>query len=185
MSIQTLATNKNNLQLDTITAEMDGTYICSVAADATGDVFEKEIEVIVEYPPTIAEFPSNDFFLNLGEEFNLECLATGNPPANMVWNRKTSDGDVTFRNGEMLSFENIHVENSGEYECVAENSRAIVTSKITITVLPPPSIFYENVELTPETSLEITLGQKFSLDCQRYVKNFKNVKILHFCIRNN
>lgn len=161
------ATNGHNFEITSIQPEMNGTFICSVGTDDTGDVFEKEILVIVESPPTIAYFPANDYILTVGEEFNLDCVAFGNPSPKVVWNRKTSDGDVTFRNSEKLTFESIHVENSGDYECVAENTRDTVRSGIKIVVLPPPTIFYENVELSADSALEITLGQTFSLDCQR------------------
>jgi len=161
------ATNGHNFEISKISSEMNGTFICSVGTDATGDVFEKEITVIVESPPEIANFPSNDYLLTVGETFTLECLASGNPAPNVIWNRKTSDGDVTFRNNKMLTFESIHVENSGDYECVAENSRNVAKSVIKIVVLPPPTIFYENVELSADSPLEVTLGQTFTLDCQR------------------
>ena len=161
------ATTGHNIEISAIQPEMNGTFVCSVGTDATGDVFEKYITVIVESPPTIAPFPVADYILTVGEAFNLECIAAGNPAPEIVWNRKTSDGDVTFRNSEMLSFEAIHIENSGDYECVAENTRDLDRSVIKIVVLPPPSIMYNEIELDGESSLEITLGQTFSLDCQR------------------
>ena len=76
-----------------------------VGTDATGDVFEKEISVIVESAPEISDFSSGEYIITVGKEFALECAASGNPEPDMTWTRKTSDGDVTFRNGPLLDFE--------------------------------------------------------------------------------
>ena len=64
-------------------------------------------------------------------------------------------------------FQAIHVENSGDYECVAKNSRGTSKKTVRIVVLPPPTIYYENVELDGVSSLEVTLGQTFTLECLR------------------
>ena len=167
--------NARNYVIKQITDDDAGLYTC-VVSTKTGDVFEREIEVEVEYRPEIVPFAIDDYIKTVGESLNVLCQASGNPLPKTTWQRVNSDGSVVdFREGPKLSFNSIHVENSGVYRCQAENRHGKDSQEIEITIVPPPTVMFdETTELESDHPFEVILGQPIQLDCNNEIVPFAN-----------
>ena len=165
--------NVKNFVIDSVTDDHAGFYTCVVSTN-TGDVFEQEIEVEVEYRPEIVPFVASDYMKTVGESLNVLCEASGNPLPKTIWQRVNSDGSaVEFRQGPKLTFDAFHVENSGVYRCQAENRHGLDTQEIKITIVPPPTIMFGGkTELQSDHPFEVILGQQITLDCNNEIVPF-------------
>ena len=158
-----------NYVIDSITDDDAGFYTCSIST-TTGDVFDQEIEVEVEYSPTIADFPTAEYVVTVGENLEINCQSDGNPEPEITWQRIGSDGsEILYREGPRLSFQEIHVENSGEYQCKAENIHGIDDQKIQVIVVPPPTILIGQLEISADHPFEIILGQEVEIECSNEI----------------
>ena len=167
--------NADNYQIKSISDEDAGFYTC-VVSTKTGDVFEREVEVEVEYRPEIVPFAVADYIKTVGESLSVLCEASGNPLPQTTWQRVNSDGSVVdFREGPKLMFNAIHVENSGVYRCQAENRHGKDMRELEITIVPPPTIMFdETTELETDHPFEVILGQPIQLDCNNEIVPFAN-----------
>ncbi|GBM04827.1 Down syndrome cell adhesion molecule-like protein Dscam2 [Araneus ventricosus] len=82
-------------------------------------------------PTFISVFPEHT--AHPGDHVSLQCISTGNPIPSVIWylddtivrqNSRITAGDDVNDTGDVISFLNItdiHVEDSGEYQCHATN----------------------------------------------------------------
>lgn len=109
-------TNKTGIIFKGMEKEDEGNYQCTVRAGDfqwTSKQFylEYKVEASIEYIP-------RRHFLDLGQEFNLTCEASGYPVPTVYWGKEGSD---FHSEGPILHFPSVTEEDSGQYFCIADN----------------------------------------------------------------
>ncbi|XP_036122223.1 contactin-3-like [Molossus molossus] len=118
---------------------------------ADGVMGEYEPKIEVQFPETLPAAK--------GSTVNLECFALGNPVPQITWRR--GDGlpfssKIRSRKfGGVLQIPNFQQEDSGSYECVAENSRGrnVARGRLTYYAKPHWVQLIRDVETAVGTSL--------------------------------
>lgn len=150
-------------------------YTCNVQYLATRTILAKE-------PITLTVTPSNavvrsrrphmmrptgahsSYLALRGQSLVLECLVQGFPTPKVKWLRKDGELSETRTKLEMsdrrLSFTNISESDSGEYQCIAENTQGKIVHTYTVTVEAAPYWVKE-----PLSQLYAP-GETVKLDCQ-------------------
>ena len=82
-------------------------------------------------PPTISSSPE-DVTMYTGDSISIPCTADGTPAPTISYCFNT---DVLSVTGGSLT--NVNVDNSGAYQCFAENIHGVVSASWTITVRDP------------------------------------------------
>uniref|UniRef100_A0AAX7T605 Neural cell adhesion molecule L1-like n=1 Tax=Astatotilapia calliptera TaxID=8154 RepID=A0AAX7T605_ASTCA len=99
-----------------------------------------------------------------GNSVTLECLPRGLPTPQVEWKKK--DGVLADTTGQVINFDrwlhfdNITLDDDGEYECKASNTHGSITRSFTVTVEAAPYWMKE-----PQ-NLMYTPGETVRLDCQ-------------------
>uniref|UniRef100_A0A3B4FB05 Neural cell adhesion molecule L1.1-like n=1 Tax=Pundamilia nyererei TaxID=303518 RepID=A0A3B4FB05_9CICH len=99
-----------------------------------------------------------------GNNITLECLPRGLPTPQVEWKKK--DGVLADTTGQVINFDrwlhfdNITLDDDGEYECKASNTHGSITRSFTVTVEAAPYWMKE-----PQ-NLMYTPGETVRLDCQ-------------------
>uniref|UniRef100_A0A452ES41 Contactin 3 n=1 Tax=Capra hircus TaxID=9925 RepID=A0A452ES41_CAPHI len=144
-----------------------GNYTCVVTSAVTNDrvlgsptpLVLRSDGVMGEYEPKIeVQFPET-LPAAKGSTVKLECFALGNPVPQINWRR--SDGlpfssKIKLRKfSGVLEIPNFQQEDSGSYECIAENSRGknVARGRLTYYAKPHWVQLIKDVELAVEDSL--------------------------------
>ncbi|KAI3357413.1 hypothetical protein L3Q82_015847 [Scortum barcoo] len=150
-------------------------YTCNVQYLATRTILAKE-------PITLTVTPSNSLLRNRrphmmrptgtqstyhalrGQTIELECIVQGHPTPKVSWLRKDGELSESRTTKDMfdrrLRFSNISESDSGEYQCIAENSQGKTTHTYTVTVEAAPYWTKEPI------SQLYAPGETVRLDCQ-------------------
>ncbi len=72
-------------------------------------------------PPKITKVPTREPRLNIGEDKNLTCSASGDPRPNITWTKDGTPMNEFNVSGPVLQLVNVQRNNSGSYRCTASN----------------------------------------------------------------
>ena len=113
----------------TLANENKGLYTCNVTNPAGTD----SASIFITTKPVIQVSPE-DTYSSIGEEVKFSCRASGFPTPNYIWtktNGKLPDNSSISTNGDGLSTLTIFpvmLEDYGEYNCIANNSKSVQVS---------------------------------------------------------
>ncbi|CAG0919293.1 unnamed protein product [Notodromas monacha] len=108
-----------------ITETDEGLYVCQVVVSTQESVYA-EVNVLVLRPPTISDESTRSLIVSDGDDFRLDCIATGYPEPTVTWRRAKNepfsglDGAVVTY-GEELLIPNATKLDRGTYYCMAWN----------------------------------------------------------------
>ncbi|RNA03685.1 lachesin [Brachionus plicatilis] len=131
------------LHFDPLDRDDIGNLTCFLA-----DTGEEEVSLTryldVHSEPIILESSTKDVEVDIGESFNLDCMAQGYPKPNISWIRADSkplQGGIAKFNDQRLMLRNISMHDRGVYKCIATNligSGSEWTLKVSVRF--PPSV---------------------------------------------
>uniref|UniRef100_A0A672SIN3 Contactin-1-like n=1 Tax=Sinocyclocheilus grahami TaxID=75366 RepID=A0A672SIN3_SINGR len=133
-----------NMYIAKVEASDVGNYSCFVSSPTIGkSVFSMPIPLIpqIESAPEWAEH-INDTEKDVGSELTLRCVAVGKP---LPWIRWLKDG-YSYGKGE-LKFSSLTFEDSGMYQCIAENEWGTIYASAELRVVScAPTFIYNPVK---------------------------------------
>ncbi|XP_043389844.1 neural cell adhesion molecule 1 isoform X4 [Chelonia mydas] len=163
----------NFLQIRGIKKTDEGTYRCEGRILARGEVNFKDIQVIVNVPPSVrARQNTMNATANLSQSVTLVCDADGFPEPAMRWMK---DGDLIERgdddekydfnyDGSELTIKKVEKSDEAEYTCIAENKAGKQDAIIHLKVFAKPKITYVENKTAMELEDQITLTCEASGD---------------------
>ncbi|XP_039352686.1 neural cell adhesion molecule 1 isoform X7 [Mauremys reevesii] len=163
----------NFLQIRGIKKTDEGTYRCEGRILARGEVNFKDIQVIVNVPPSVrARQNTMNATANLSQSVTLVCDADGFPEPAMSWMK---DGDLIERgdndkkydfnyDGSELTIKKVEKSDEAEYTCTAENKAGEQEAIIHLKVFAKPKITYVENKTAMELEDQITLTCEASGD---------------------
>lgn len=126
--------NEPTLQIDNVGFEDEGTYECEATNAKGRDTFQGR--VIVQASPEWLKVIT-DTEANIGSNLHWSCAAAGKPRPTTRWLRNgqplSSQERIDVKNGE-LRFSKLTLEESGMYQCVAENKHGAIYSSAELAV---------------------------------------------------
>ncbi|KAM3832314.1 contactin-1 [Vipera latastei] len=124
------------LKIFNIQFEDEGIYECEAENYRGKDKHSAKLYVQA-YPEWVEHI--NDTERDIGSEFYWPCIAAGKPIPTIRWLRN----GLPYWKGE-LRFSSLKLEDSGMYQCVAENIHGMIYSnaELKVIVLPPTFEFY-------------------------------------------
>ncbi|XP_069411159.1 neural cell adhesion molecule 1 isoform X14 [Ovis canadensis] len=162
----------NYLQIRGIRKTDEGTYRCEGRILARGEVNFKDIQVIVNVPPTVQARQSIvNATANLGQSVTLVCNAEGFPEPTMSW---TKDGEqieneedekyLFSDDSSELTIRRVDKSDEAEYVCIAENKAGEQDASIHLKVFAKPKITYVENQTAMELEEQVTLTCEASGD---------------------
>uniref|UniRef100_A0A8D0E7Y4 Neural cell adhesion molecule 1 n=1 Tax=Salvator merianae TaxID=96440 RepID=A0A8D0E7Y4_SALMN len=163
----------NYLQIRGIKKTDEGMYRCEGRILARGEVDFRDIEVIVNVPPTVRSRQSTvNATANLSQSVKLVCDADGFPEPTISW---TKDGESIERgeddekygfnyDGSELTIHRVEKNDEAEYICIAENKAGEHDATIHLKVFAKPKITYVENKTAMELDDQITLTCEASGD---------------------
>ncbi|XP_030394194.1 neural cell adhesion molecule 1 isoform X5 [Gopherus evgoodei] len=163
----------NFLQIRGIKKTDEGTYRCEGRILARGEVNFKDIQVIVNVPPSVrARQNTINATASLNQSVTLVCDADGFPEPAMSWMK---DGDLIERgdddekydfnyDGSELTIKKVEKSDEAEYTCTAENKAGEQDAIIHLKVFAKPKITYVENKTAMELEDQITLTCEASGD---------------------
>ncbi|KAJ8385295.1 hypothetical protein AAFF_G00190840 [Aldrovandia affinis] len=136
----------------------EGPYICTVMVN--WKPLSYRVNLIVQVPARIANV-SADIAVNEGSNITLMCLAVGRPEPTILWKHSVARGrNKLISEGEYIEITAITKEQSGVYECSANNDvSAPDVRTVLVTVNYPPYILNARSTGAP-------VGHKGILQCE-------------------
>ncbi|KAG8568268.1 hypothetical protein GDO81_013941 [Engystomops pustulosus] len=141
-----------------------GNYSCQMAHGPM-EIPLVNYTVTVLAPPFIYQPPEDQSVL-LGSEVTFICESQGNPPPNITWfhnSKKVSPSSRQNLLGSKLHISNAMGEDSGMYQCMADNGVGVVQSAARLRIQSEsgsrPSI------VSPPTSVSVVNGDWITLTC--------------------
>uniref|UniRef100_A0A6Q2ZIA4 Contactin-5 n=1 Tax=Esox lucius TaxID=8010 RepID=A0A6Q2ZIA4_ESOLU len=149
------------LEIPNVQLEDSGTYECKAENPRGGTAFKGHLQVY-----TLPQWSSriNDTQLDSGEQLQWECRATGRPRPSYRWLRNgqpiTQQSRLEMVSGELI-IHKVQQDDSGMYQCVAENKYGAIYSSAELKILASAPVFNPN-----PIRLIATLGKDVSLECK-------------------
>ncbi|XP_067421664.1 neural cell adhesion molecule 1 isoform X1 [Emydura macquarii macquarii] len=171
--VRFIVLSNNYLQIRGIKKTDEGTYRCEGRILARGEVNFKDIQVIVNVPPSVhARQSTMNATASLSQSVTLVCDADGFPEPTMSW---TKDGDLIERgddeakydfnyDGSELTIKKVEKSDEAEYNCIAENKAGEQDAIIHLKVFAKPKITYVENKTAMELEDQITLTCEASGD---------------------
>uniref|UniRef100_A0A8C8S9J7 Neural cell adhesion molecule 1 n=1 Tax=Pelusios castaneus TaxID=367368 RepID=A0A8C8S9J7_9SAUR len=171
--VRFIVLSNNYLQIRGIKKTDEGTYRCEGRILARGEVNFKDIQVIVNVPPSVrARQSTMNATASLSQSVTLVCDADGFPEPTMSW---TKDGDLIERgddeekydfnyDGSELTIKKVEKSDEAEYICIAENKAGEQDATIHLKVFAKPKITYVENKTAMELEDQITLTCEASGD---------------------
>uniref|UniRef100_A0A8C5W6U0 Neural cell adhesion molecule 1 n=1 Tax=Leptobrachium leishanense TaxID=445787 RepID=A0A8C5W6U0_9ANUR len=163
--------SNNYLQIRGIKKTDEGTYRCEGRILARGEINYKDIQVVVNVPPSVrARQLEINSTANMGESVTLGCDADGFPEPEIIWTKKgeqiEEEGDKYSFNedGSEMTIRRVDKDDEAEYGCIAENKAGEDDAAITLKVFAKPKITYVENKTAVELDNEITLTCEASGD---------------------
>ncbi|XP_037697403.1 neural cell adhesion molecule 1 isoform X17 [Choloepus didactylus] len=164
--------SNNYLQIRGIKKTDEGTYRCEGRILARGEINFKDIQVIVNVPPTVQARQSIvNATANLGQSVTLVCDAEGFPEPTMSW---TKDGEqieneedekyIFSDDSSELTIRKVDKSDEAEYICIAENKAGEQDASIHLKVFAKPKITYVENQTAMELEEQVTLTCEASGD---------------------
>ncbi|XP_041666327.1 sialic acid-binding Ig-like lectin 10 [Cheilinus undulatus] len=130
----------------TVTVDVNHEYSCAVK----GHEDYRSPVVYGPKPPSVSVSPSAE--IKEGSSVILTCSSDANPAANYTWYKENEDSPLA--SGHIFTITDVRAEHSGNYYCVAQNTRGRHNSTITLTVWAENSSFIANIS---RTTLEVLM----------------------------
>ncbi|NXS52358.1 NCAM1 protein, partial [Brachypteracias leptosomus] len=171
--VRFIVLSNNYLQIRGIKKTDEGTYRCEGRILARGEINFKDIQVIVNVPPSVrARQSTMNATANLSQSVTLACDADGFPEPTMTW---TKDGEpieeaddeekYSFNyDGSELIIKKVDKNDEAEYICIAENKAGEQDATIHLKVFAKPKITYVENKTAMELEDQITLTCEASGD---------------------
>ncbi|XP_064029289.1 neural cell adhesion molecule 1 isoform X2 [Pogoniulus pusillus] len=171
--VRFIVLSNNYLQIRGIKKTDEGTYRCEGRILARGEINFKDIQVIVNVPPSVrARQSTMNATANLSQSVTLACDADGFPEPTMTW---TKDGEpieeaddeekYSFNyDGSELIIKKVDKSDEAEYICIAENKAGEQDATIHLKVFAKPKITYVENKTAMELEEQITLTCEASGD---------------------
>ncbi|XP_027434729.1 neural cell adhesion molecule 1 isoform X4 [Zalophus californianus] len=170
--VRFIVLSNNYLQIRDIKKTDEGTYRCEGRILARGEINFKDIQVIVNVPPTVQARQSIvNATANLGQSITLVCDAKGFPEPTMSW---TKDGEqieneedekyVFSDDSSELTIRKVDKNDEAEYVCIAENKAGEQDASIHLKVFAKPKITYVENQTAMELEEQVTLTCEASGD---------------------
>ncbi|KAM9255611.1 neural cell adhesion molecule 1 isoform 2-T2 [Cariama cristata] len=171
--VRFIVLSNNYLQIRGIKKTDEGTYRCEGRILARGEINFKDIQVIVNVPPSVrARQSTMNATANLSQSVTLACDADGFPEPTMTW---TKDGEpieeaddeekYSFNyDGSELTIKKVDKSDEAEYICIAENKAGEQDATIHLKVFAKPKITYVENKTAMELEDQITLTCEASGD---------------------
>ncbi|XP_078379831.1 hemicentin-2-like isoform X2 [Oculina patagonica] len=144
--------NQATLVLHDIKDSDVGRYCCK--AFFMQGMYTSCVDLLVLVPPAIVIPPINTTIIEFNELLSF-CNASGQPRPTITWRRK--DKEQVFPPGEYFTLPNVSRDDTGLYECIAQNSVGQVSVQFRINVLYQPTAHVIPGNLTVNQSDVITL----------------------------
>ncbi|XP_028930213.1 neural cell adhesion molecule 1 isoform X21 [Ornithorhynchus anatinus] len=162
----------NYLQIRGIKKTDEGTYRCEGRILARGEINFKDIQVIVNVPPSVRARQSLvNATANLGQSVTLVCDADGFPEPTMSWTKDgeqiepEDDDKFSFsEDNSELTIRKVDKNDEAEYICIAENKAGEQEDFIHLKVFAKPKITYVENKTAMELEEQITLTCEASGD---------------------
>ncbi|XP_028409229.1 hemicentin-2-like [Dendronephthya gigantea] len=134
-----LFANNNTLNIEHVTDEHEGIYLCE-GKNMFGSTFTAlSIKVRSEVQPTFSEEPPSSQGVFLQQKIIVTCAATGDPVPIITWISPDMKQMITEQTRSELTIESFDVSDEGNYTCIAENvlgSKAVAVVKIYMIQCP-------------------------------------------------
>ncbi|KAJ8280269.1 hypothetical protein GJAV_G00052510 [Gymnothorax javanicus] len=151
------------LEIPNIQLEDSGSYECKAENPRGGNAFRGQLQVYT-LPQWVSKI--NDTQLDSEEELRWECKATGKPRPTYRWLLNGAPIDLSYESrmkiaGGMLSIKDVRIDDSGMYQCIAENKYGAIYSNAMLNILASAPEF-------PPSPVRIiaTVGKEVSLECK-------------------
>uniref|UniRef100_A0A8B9TK74 Neural cell adhesion molecule 1 n=1 Tax=Anas platyrhynchos TaxID=8839 RepID=A0A8B9TK74_ANAPL len=165
--VRFIVLSNNYLQIRGIKKTDEGTYRCEGRILARGEINFKDIQVIVNVPPSVrARQSTMNATANLSQSVTLACDADGFPEPTMTWTnqRMTKRNTVLTTDGSELIIKKVDKSDEAEYICIAENKAGEQDATIHLKVFAKPKITYVENKTAMELEDQITLTCEASGD---------------------
>ncbi|XP_045870729.1 neural cell adhesion molecule 1 isoform X12 [Meles meles] len=170
--VRFIVLSNNYLQIRDIKKTDEGTYRCEGRILARGEINFKDIQVIVNVPPTVQARQSIvNATANLSQSVTLVCDAKGFPEPTMSW---TKDGEqieneedekyIFSDDSSELTIRKVDKSDEAEYVCIAENKAGEQDASIHLKVFAKPKITYVENQTAMELEEQVTLTCEASGD---------------------
>ncbi|NXD42768.1 NCAM1 protein, partial [Copsychus sechellarum] len=171
--VRFIVLSNNYLQIRGIKKTDEGTYRCEGRILARGEINFKDIQVIVNVPPSVrARQSTMNATANLSQSVTLACDADGFPEPTVTW---TKDGEPLEEvqeedkyslspDGSELRLRRVDKSDEAEYICIAENKAGEADATIHLKVFAKPKITYVENKTAMELEDQITLTCEASGD---------------------
>ncbi|XP_048873693.1 opioid-binding protein/cell adhesion molecule isoform X1 [Brienomyrus brachyistius] len=146
-----------SIKIQNVNVYDEGPYICSVLTNKKPK--SSRVHIIVQVPARIVNISTN-ITVNEGSNVTLMCLAIGRPEPTIIWRHRSKSGHKFMSEGEYIEITAITKDQSGVYECSANNDISTPDVRtLQVTVNYPPYISTARSTGTP-------LGQRGMLQCE-------------------
>ncbi|NXR35803.1 NCAM1 protein, partial [Zosterops hypoxanthus] len=171
--VRFIVLSNNYLQIRGIKKTDEGTYRCEGRILARGEINFKDIQVIVNVPPSVrARQSTMNATANLSQSVTLACDADGFPEPTVTWTKdgepveEAEDEDKYSFNydGSELVIHKVDKSDEAEYICIAENKAGEADATIHLKVFAKPKITYVENKTAMELEDQITLTCEASGD---------------------
>ncbi|NXK63859.1 NCAM1 protein, partial [Sylvietta virens] len=171
--VRFIVLSNNYLQIRGIKKTDEGTYRCEGRILARGEINFKDIQVIVNVPPSVrARQSTMNATANLSQSVTLACDADGFPEPTVTWTKdgepveEVEDEDKYSFNydGSELVIHRVDKSDEAEYVCIAENKAGEADATIHLKVFAKPKITYVENKTAMELEDQITLTCEASGD---------------------
>ncbi|NXX35398.1 NCAM1 protein, partial [Nicator chloris] len=171
--VRFIVLSNNYLQIRGIKKTDEGTYRCEGRILARGEINFKDIQVIVNVPPSVrARQSTMNATANLSQSVTLACDADGFPEPTVTWTKdgepveEVEDEDKYSFNydGSELVIQRVDKSDEAEYVCIAENKAGEADATIHLKVFAKPKITYVENKTAMELEDQITLTCEASGD---------------------
>ncbi|NWR75700.1 NCAM1 protein, partial [Centropus unirufus] len=171
--VRFIVLSNNYLQIRGIKKTDEGTYRCEGRILARGEINFKDIQVIVNVPPSVrARQSTMNATANLSQAVTLACDADGFPEPTMTWTKdgesiEQGDDDEKYSfnyDGSELVIKKVDKSDEAEYICIAENKAGEQDATIHLKVFAKPKITYVENKTAMELEDQITLTCEASGD---------------------
>ncbi|XP_071582885.1 neural cell adhesion molecule 1 isoform X3 [Heliangelus exortis] len=172
--VRFIVLSNNYLQIRGIKKTDEGTYRCEGRILARGEINFKDIQVIVNVPPSVrARQTTMNATANLSQSVTLACDADGFPEPTVTWTKdgepieQDDDDDEKYSfnyDGSELIIKKVDKNDEAEYICIAENKAGEQDATIHLKVFAKPKITYVENKTAMELEDQITLTCEASGD---------------------
>ncbi|CAH2103371.1 unnamed protein product [Euphydryas editha] len=143
-----------------------GYYLCEGLVDGRPIVSNYiYVEIERREAPRIDIYPQGENSVTLGSQYELNCYVNGGiPPPVVTWDRnggRPLSQHVQILQNNILRFQNVDVNDEGEYTCTATNDAGSASASATIKVRSPPVI-----TIIPNNNIEVNKGDRVNVECR-------------------